>query len=149
MVWRSTALQAVAIAAIAHAGAAQEGGPDPVLAELGAPLFQRHCAACHGADGRGEGPVARALVTRPADLTTIAARRDGTFPSTIAKFIDGRFEVAAHGSREMPVWGLRFGADVPDAGVGESIARGNIATLVEYLKSIQRPPSPRREPSGP
>jgi mono/diheme cytochrome c family protein len=149
MAWRSTALQAAAIAAIAHAGAAQETGPDPVLAELGAPLFQRHCAACHGAGGRGDGPAAKALVTPPADLTTIAARRGGTFPSTIAQFIDGRFEVVAHGSREMPVWGQHFGADVPDAGVGESIARGKIATLVEYLKSIQRQPLPRREPPRP
>ena len=147
MAWRSTAWQAAAIAVIAHAGAAQETGHDPVLAELGAPLFQRYCVACHGTGGRGDGPAAKALVTPPADLTTLAARRGGKFPtSEIAQFIDGRFEVSAHGSREMPVWGQRFGADVPDAGVGESIARGNIATLVEYLKSIQRPPLPRREP---
>jgi mono/diheme cytochrome c family protein len=149
MAWRSIALQAAVIAAIAYPGAAQETAPNSILAELGAPLFQRHCAACHGADGRGDGPAAKALVTPPADLTTIAARRGGTFPPTIAQFIDGRFEVTAHGSREMPVWGQRFGADVPDAGVGESIARGNIATLVEYLKSIQRPPLSRREPPKP
>jgi hypothetical protein len=51
-----------------------------------------------------------------------------------------RFEFPAHGSREMPVWGERFGSDVPDPEVGESIARGNVASLVEYLKSIQAPP---------
>ncbi len=45
----------------------------------------------------------------------------------------------------MPVSGQRFGADVPDVEVGASIARGNIATRVEYLKSTQRPPLPRRE----
>ena len=83
----------------------------------------------------------KALLKRPANLTAIAARRGGAFPTgEIARFIDGRFDLPAHGSREMPVWGQRFAADVPEAGIGESIARGNIASLVEYLKSIQRPP---------
>jgi mono/diheme cytochrome c family protein len=112
--------------------------PDPMLAELGAALYARHCAACHGGSGRGDGPAAPSLRKPPADLTTIAARREGVFPATIALYIDGRFELPAHGSRAMPVWGRRFGADVPDPGLGESIARGNIASLVEHLKSIQR-----------
>jgi mono/diheme cytochrome c family protein len=147
MTWRRTAQTVIAIAALASRADAEKPAHDPVLAELGAPIFQRHCASCHGEDGRGAGTVAVALRTRPADLTGIAARRGGEFPTpSIALFIDGRFEVPAHGSREMPVWGQRFGADVPDPGVGESIARGNIASLVEYLKSIQRPPLPRREP---
>jgi hypothetical protein len=87
-----------------------------------------------------------ALVQRPADLTAIATRRGGAFPTgEIARIVDGRFDLPAHGSREMPVWGERFGADVPEVEIGESIARGNIASLVEYLKSIQRPPLAPRE----
>lgn len=122
-------------------------GYDPVLAGLGAPLFSRYCTSCHGVGARGDGPAASSLRPRPADLTGIAKRRGGEFPSgQVAQFIDGRFELAAHGSREMPVWGERFGADVPDSGVGESIARGNIASLVEYLKSIQQPPLPATRP---
>jgi putative copper export protein/mono/diheme cytochrome c family protein len=35
----------------------------------GARLFAADCAACHGADGRGDGPAARALPLAPADLT--------------------------------------------------------------------------------
>ena len=46
--------------------------------------------------------------------------------------------VTAHGSREMPVWGERFGANVPEAGVSEEIVRGRVLVLVEYLKSIQK-----------
>jgi mono/diheme cytochrome c family protein len=135
---------------LALAAGAAAGPPDydPVLAEVGAPLFVRYCAACHGAGARGDGPAARAMRKPPPDLTAIAARRGGVFPtSEIARFIDGRFEVPAHGSREMPVWGQRFGADVPEPGVGESIARGNIASLVEYLKSIQQPPLASRAPT--
>jgi len=123
-------------------GAATAGaGPafDPVLAEMGAESFPRYCGSCHGVRGDGDGPSASALRTRPADLTRIAARRGGTFPAgEIARFIDGRFALAAHGSREMPVWGERFGETIPDTSVAEEITRGKIATLVEYLKSIQR-----------
>jgi mono/diheme cytochrome c family protein len=132
------------------AASADETGADLVLADLGAPLFARHCASCHGAGGRGDGPVAAVLKPPPADLTAIALRRGGVFPrGEIARFIDGRFDLTAHGSRDMPVWGARFGADIPESGVGESISRGSIATLVEYLKSIQDPPfapSPPRDP---
>lgn len=115
--------------------------PIPMLVEVGREEFVRHCASCHGVDARGGGPVAGALRSAPADLTQIAIRRGGDFPAgEIGDWIDGRLATAAHGTREMPVWGQRFGADVPDPGVGESIARGNIVTLVEYLKSLQRPP---------
>jgi mono/diheme cytochrome c family protein len=136
------------IAALAMKVSADELAHDPVLAEIGAPLFAGRCAACHGRQGRGDGPAAVALVKKPADLTAIAARRGGAFPDgEIARFIDGRFDLPAHGSREMPVWGLRFGSDVPDANVGESIGRGNIASLIEHLKSIQQPPlAPRKKP---
>jgi mono/diheme cytochrome c family protein len=112
---------------------------DSVLAELGAEIFPRYCGSCHGIRGEGDGPTAVALLARPGDLTRIAARRGGTFPSgEVARTIDGRFAVAAHGSREMPTWGERFADAIPDSGVGEEISRGQIAVLVEYLKSIQR-----------
>jgi mono/diheme cytochrome c family protein len=113
---------------------------DPLLAGLGETPFKRHCASCHGMDARGSGPVARSLQTPPANLRRIAQRRGGTFPSAeIARKIDGRFEVEAHGTREMPVWGRVFGADIPETDTAESIARGQVSVLVEYLKSIQDP----------
>ena len=138
---RSIIVTAAAIAACTAPVAAGELRYDSMLAELGAPLFERHCSACHGREGRGDGPAAKALRERPADLTAIAARRGGAFPAAeIARFIDGRFDLPAHGSREMPIWGRRFGDDLADREFGEAIGRGNIASLVEYLKSIQRPP---------
>ena len=112
---------------------------DPVLAEMGKESFPRYCGSCHGLRGEGDGPAAGALLTRPPDLTRIAARRGGRFPAgEIARFIDGRFAPAAHGSREMPVWGERLGEAIPETGVGDEVTRGKIAVLVEYLKSIQR-----------
>jgi mono/diheme cytochrome c family protein len=121
------------------AGETRAPSPDPVLAEMGAEVFQRRCAACHGEGGRGDGPAAGALRVPPADLTRIAARRGGTFPrGEIARFIDGRFSVPAHGSREMPVWGDRLGENVPEAGVSEEVVRGQIGVVVEYLETLQR-----------
>jgi mono/diheme cytochrome c family protein len=35
----------------------------------GAALFPQNCAACHGADGRGDGPAAHSLPVPPANLT--------------------------------------------------------------------------------
>ncbi len=141
--FRTAALPA-ALAALACAGGAGAPAPapptaaHPALAEMGGEVFQSSCASCHGVRGRGDGPVAPALHPPPADLTRIAARRGGRFPDgEIARFIDGRFELPAHGTRAMPVWGARFGEVVPEAGLSEEIARGKIASLVEYLKSIQ------------
>ena len=120
-------------------GAIADAEPDPLLAEMGEPYFARYCSACHGPQGRGDGPVAETLRTRPPDLTQIASRRGGRFPdSEIAQRVDGRFAVPAHGSREMPVWGERFSEAVPEPDIGDEIARGKVILLVEYLKSIQR-----------
>lgn len=148
---RNFSASAAIVAALAACTAAsEEAGYDPLLAELGQPVFERYCVSCHGASARGDGPVAKALRPPPADLTGIARRRDGKFPGgEIARSIDGRFGIPAHGPRAMPVWGERFGADIPDAGIGESVARGRIATLVEYLKSIQEPAPPPPDDTTP
>lgn len=72
----------------------------------GAGLYRTYCAACHGPEGRGDGPVAEVLHDRPPDLTKIAAT-EGWFPDALVQMIiDGRY--AAHGHRAMPVWGARL-----------------------------------------
>jgi mono/diheme cytochrome c family protein len=111
---------------------------DPALASMGEPYFAAYCASCHGPSGEGDGRAASKLDPPPADLTRIAARRGGSFPDgEVAKYIDGRFDALQSEAGGMPVWGQRFGECVPEAGVGESLARGKIAVLVEYLKAIQ------------
>lgn len=125
----------LAMAAPAHAS---EAG-DSVLAPAGAQMYEQYCASCHGTSGVGDGPAAPALRVPPADLTRIAARRGGDFPdSEIARFIDGRFDLPAHGSREMPIWGRRFAAPIAKGTEPDEVARGRILTLVEYLKTIQK-----------
>jgi len=142
ILWLALALGCAASAPEAPRPSSEQSSPplaaDPVLAELGEPVFRTYCASCHGLDGTGNGPAASALNTPPADLRRIAARRGGVFSDAeIARKIDGRFDIDAHGTREMPIWGAAFAADIPDGEVAESVTRGRLAVLVEYLKSIQ------------
>lgn len=104
----------------------------------GAALYRLHCASCHGETGGGDGPVAASLKSPPTDLTRIAQRNAGHFPETdVLATIDGRYDVAAHGPRDMPVWGAIF----LENHVGEPLAiyRGmdDARALVDYLRTLQ------------
>lgn len=108
------------------------------LATTGEELYRRHCASCHGVQGRGDGPLAQALRRPPSDLTRIAQRSGGAFePSRVMMVIDGRREVVEHGPREMPVWGAVFTEELVGKpyGVYEGIV--HVRALTEYLRSIQ------------
>jgi mono/diheme cytochrome c family protein len=118
---------------------AQHAGQTPPLAIAsmsGKDLFDFYCAACHGRDGRGAGPVAAALATRPADLTAIARRNGGTFPrERVEAFVasDGGAPIAAHGTKDMPVWGPIFRALDPS----DTRAAFRIENVVKYVESMQ------------
>jgi mono/diheme cytochrome c family protein len=142
--WARTILLSIPLAAAGCSGQLGAGpdpsipAPDLLLVEVGAELFVTYCASCHGVDARGYGPAASALNPPPADLTQIAARSGGVFSeSSTARLIDGRFDLPAHGSREMPIWGARLADQIPDMATGDEVARGRVASLVEYLKSLQ------------
>jgi mono/diheme cytochrome c family protein len=78
-------------------------------ADIGKIEYQSSCAACHGVDGKGAGPLAEELKTKPADLTMIAKKNNGKFPfNRVYETIDGRQEVKSHGPRDMPIWGFRY-----------------------------------------
>ena len=105
----------------------------------GQQYFVRYCSACHGMTGRGDGPAAPALRTPPADLTRIAQRRGGHFPvAEIITYIDGRSGVLAHGRREMPIWGERFGEIVGHDRLGEAVIDSHLQALIAYLQAIQQ-----------
>ena len=106
--------------------------------ERGQNSFVLNCAVCHGMDGRGNGPLADALKTAPADLTQLAGKNGGEFPSSkVSDVIRNGGAVLGHGSADMPAWGLYFGAK----GKPE-VARSRIEDLVRYLESIQVNASP-------
>ncbi len=79
--------------------------------EHGGLLYGSLCAACHGPEGRGDGPMAAILDILPADLTGLAAGNDGVFPvARVARQIDGRDPLLAHGGT-MPLFGFFFVGD--------------------------------------
>ena len=120
--------------------------------DMGKTIYQDNCASCHGATGKGDGPLKAYLVKAPSDLTTISQRNHGTFPQQrLWEVIDGRAsaEAGPHGSREMPIWGNEFKAQaerapwwgVPYGGMHrggpEWHVHQRISALVDYLARIQ------------
>jgi mono/diheme cytochrome c family protein len=105
-------------------------------ANSGKQMFEAYCAACHGKEGKGDGPVAAALKAPPTDLTVLARQNKGKFPSLqVAKAITGEAGISAHGSKEMPVWGPVF---MSMSHQHESEVHLRLANLTEYIKSLQR-----------
>lgn len=107
----------------------------------GSDLYRQYCTACHGADGKGQGPLAAALKRPPADLTQIAARNGGKFDeAALMSVIDGRRAVAEHGPRDMPVWGARFEDELRGEPMHTYVGLLQTRSLVDYLRSIQARP---------
>jgi cytochrome c553 len=131
-----TALVALALSAgSAFAQAKIEQAPiKNVNASDAKAMFDSYCAVCHGKEGLGNGPAAKALAKAPADLTKISARNKGTFPDTrVRRYIQGLDEVAAHGSRDMPMWGSLFNS------LNRDTAELRVAALADYIKGMQKP----------
>jgi len=101
----------------------------------GAEMYKEYCASCHGLTGKGDGPAALALKSHPADLTTIARRNNGKFPTLrIQATLDGKASVAAHGSSDMPVWGPIFRQLTP---ADSAKVMQRTVNLTKHLESIQ------------
>jgi len=101
----------------------------------GPDLFRVHCSPCHGSDAKGNGPMALALKTKPADLTVLAKNNGGQFPpARVRKTIMGDEVSASHGSHEMPIWGPIFHQIEADQDFGNV----RLQNLVKYLESIQQ-----------
>lgn len=100
----------------------------------GPEMFKQYCAACHGADGKGNGPAAAALTKQPADLTQLSKKNGGKFPGLrVNNIIIGDDFMAAHGSRDMPVWGIVFRS------MGDNIdTQMRLRNLTSYLETLQQ-----------
>jgi mono/diheme cytochrome c family protein len=104
----------------------------------GKQMFMSYCAPCHGANGKGNGPVASSLVQKPVDLTVLAKNNGGKFPEAhfIAILNFGSNGPAAHGAKDMPVWGPILGSmehqtSSPDA---QPLREKNLESYVESLQ---------------
>ncbi len=90
---------------LAYAGVAAASPPP---AYEGRRLYVSYCQLCHGVEGKGDGPLARAMNIRPADLTTTVRSRSDTI---LRKIITGEGKPTISGrdrhnilSEAMPEW---------------------------------------------
>lgn len=107
----------------------------------GPQLYADNCAACHGANGTGNGPASAGLPVAPPDLTGLTARNNGVFPRDyVMSTIDG-YTRDSHFAVGMPTFG--------DGDLGEVVIVENqdgtgtpvpvdLLALADYLESIQR-----------
>jgi mono/diheme cytochrome c family protein len=113
--------------------------------DVGKQEYLSKCASCHGEDAKGGGPVAGSLKQKVPDLTALTKNSGGVFPfAQTYDVIDGREAVAAHGPRDMKVWGNEYWEE----GAGllrenttpqelSSFARGRIIALIGYISTLQ------------
>ena len=94
-----------------------QGTPD--LAQ-GAALYAQRCAACHGASGKGDGPVGLRLSPPPVDFTA-QARADQRSALSL-------YEVITHGVQGTPM-----------AGYGETLSASSRWDLAYYVGALAYP----------
>ncbi|MBT3203672.1 MAG: c-type cytochrome [Gammaproteobacteria bacterium] len=84
-------------------------------------IFKSNCSVCHGTDGRGFGPLAGKLGTKPADLTNNANLNEKS-DRDLFRIIEG---TAPHGtvSKDMPQWGM-------------ALPQTQIKSLVSYIRYL-------------
>ncbi len=129
-------LGAVAAAAILFGSPPQSTAAEPD--SPGKMAYARYCSSCHGVGGKGDGPLAGMLATKPTDLTQIAKNAGGDYPMMkVAQSIDGTTPIRGHGDIDMPVWGERFRAEATAPLTRHAEARGKVLLIAEYIRSIQ------------
>ncbi len=133
-VWRVGSVAFVGV--LLWAGSARAA--EVTAADAGKAYYRQYCATCHGASGKGDGPLSAALKSKTPDLTQLAKQNGGKFPyMDVLDTIDGAKPVASHGSKEMPAWGETFQSDVGVDPMTQASVRGRLMLLTDYIRSIQ------------
>lgn len=96
-------------------------------------VYAQHCAACHGDDGRGEGPLAASLPQWPPTLAgpLLGRRADGELFWHIAAGMRGR-----DGRATMPAFGNR-------------LADADLWAVIDYMKALAAGTGARTEGTWP
>lgn len=95
--------------------------------------YQKHCAACHGNDGRGFGVVAEKIKRPTQDLTQLAKLNNGVYPADeVANAIRTGGDIGRHKSVLMPAWQEVYGESADPKAVDAIVA-----DLTQYVESLQ------------
>ena len=122
------------LVSVAHA---QSGKVD-----FGKREYVSNCANCHGMDGKENGPYSDLLKKSPPNLTTLSKNNGGIFPmDRLYQSITGD-NIKAHGSRDMPIWGMEYRVEAANRYMESSYdpdayVRVRVLALLEYLYRLQ------------
>ena len=102
---------------------------NPSAAYEGRRLYVSYCQLCHGTDGKGDGPLAKAMKISPANLNTTVRSRSDTI---LTKIITGEGRQTITGrdrhnllSEAMPEWKDVF-------------TKSQVKSLIAYLRFLGR-----------
>lgn len=132
----------VVVSAAAPAQPRAQAQSRDVRVDFGKREFESNCAACHGTDGKGKGPVVELLRKAPPDLTVLTKTNNGVFPmSRLYEVIEGA-NVPSHGARDMPIWGQDYRVQAAEYYIDvpydpEAYVRARILALLEYINRLQ------------
>jgi mono/diheme cytochrome c family protein len=110
--------------------------------DFGKREYVSNCANCHGMDGKGNGPYSDLLKKSPPNLTTLSKNNGGIFPmDRLYQSITGD-NIKAHGSRDMPIWGIEYRVEAANRYMESSYdpdayVRVRVLALLEYLYRLQ------------
>jgi mono/diheme cytochrome c family protein len=93
----------------------------PARADSAQDNYTAYCAKCHGADGRGDGPSAGSLATKPQDYTDCAAMQKVSDDTMFKVIKGGGASVGLPG--DMPSW-------------SDGLSDPEIHDLVVYLRTF-------------
>lgn len=97
----------------------------------GRSVYHKHCAICHGDQGKGDGDFSSKLLILPSDLTVLTQENGGIFPRLrVSQSIEGIVR-DAHFSGAMPQF-----SDLAGSGAA---AEFQLDAVVDYLETIQQP----------
>lgn len=136
-------LQITAAAATLAVGVLYTGQPNALAATVdykippanGKEMFAHYCTPCHGADGKGRGPVVIEQKVPPVDLTVLSQKNHGKFPEKhVNHVLQYGADIPSHTSVEMPVWGPILGK-INQKDPKDRMLR--VSSLSQYLETIQ------------
>ncbi len=110
--------------------------------DFGKKEFESNCASCHGVTGKGNGPLTDLLKKSPPDLTQLSKKNGGVFPmDRLYQVVEGG-DIAAHGGRDMPIWGREYKIQAAEHYMDtpydpEAYVRARVLSLLEYINRLQ------------
>ena len=104
-------------------------------AASGKEMFDSYCASCHGTDGKGNGSAAPALKKPPSDLTLLAQKSGGNFPTQRVMSSIRDVTQNVHGSKDMPVWGPILSSVSANDPAVVTLRINNITGYIESLQA--------------